>query len=278
MFWRLLKYLTHAGSKALAVLLPMLAVAACGSDVSGPEPRGLSVVASVQVEEGEGQRGAPEQAMPDSIVARVTDSSGNAVEGRLVNFEVVGGSENGQFEASALTSNGNGRVMNELRAGPRAWTSRIVDGQDSAATARLVASNKGQPDSVTTFTFAVEVGPVHEASFGGLRLNGSDGALVIDLGRRLVVDEWNNPVPFDLEVPGDFATTSVPRPGTGARRIEAVAIGCGEIDARADGSTVGYGVVQVTDGGSGTGEPTDITVDWSEGLQDRSSDIDRICG
>lgn len=143
----------------LAIALATLTAFACGSETptdssDNSDPAGP--VAAVTVESGDGQKAPPRRALPDSIVGRVTDSSGNPISGQIVNFQVAAGDSAGSFEVDALQTNSEGRVFNELTTGIRAWTARVAAGEDSAYTARLVASREGRPDEVARLNFAVE--------------------------------------------------------------------------------------------------------------------------
>lgn len=225
--------------------LALLFTAACGSEPTNLDGGGgPGVAAAISVELGADQSARPERAMPDSVVGRVTDDQGRGVEGQLVNFEVPSGSEAGSFDAGALSTNAQGRVFNELTAGTRAWTSRLLDGQDSAYTARLVASRDGRPDEIAEMTFAVDPGPPRRGSEpSGNERHDEDGTFdeFGDDGDAEAViaanfggaweDPHENPIPFELAlIDGDnveiikrsfqaYAVRATGATGTGTLRM-----------------------------------------------------------
>lgn len=184
----------------------LLIAAACGGSSTGPGDGGggPSPVSSLEVESGNDQSAEPTEAMPDSIVVQAVDDAGNPVEGKLVNFEVPAGDSAGTFVADALQTNEEGRAFNELTAGTLAWTARVDAGEDSAYTARVVASRDGRPDEVGTVTFAVQPGPLDELTLPAplpeqrLELRIGDPVAVLDMAMWAGLDEWENPIPGSM--------------------------------------------------------------------------------
>ncbi|NIR76802.1 MAG: hypothetical protein GWN53_17385 [Gammaproteobacteria bacterium] len=198
--------------------LAVALLVACGDAGESITEASSVTFSSLQVSAGADQLAPPETPLSDSVVASVTDGASNPVEGVLVNFEVVDGPGAGTFATPSLTTDANGRVYNELTTGTRAWTSRMESGEDSAYTARLVASKGGRAEEIATFTFAVAAGPPAELTFdeaqsqGGqihpLSLKAGDAFNPLrdladlddtNFGR----DEWGNPV-----TPGTISTLS----------------------------------------------------------------------
>lgn len=196
--------------KTLATLLA-LALVACGEGSPTGSGDGSGVVSSLDVVDGDGQSAPVQQPMPDSVVGEVTDDNGNSVEGVAVNFEIPAGDSAGTFEANVLQTNAGGRVVNQLTAGVKAWTSRVVAGEDSAYAARLVASRDGRPDEIAQMRFAVEPGPPRPGSepSGNERHDedgtfdefGDDGeaeALIAANFGGAWEDAHENPIPFEV--------------------------------------------------------------------------------
>lgn len=228
--------------RRLSLLCLVLALA-CGGP-TGPEDRSLQLAAAIEVESGTDQIAPVTEVMPDSVVARVLDADGNPVEGRLVNFEVDAGDEAGRFDASALQSNGQGRVFNELRAGTRTWTDRVWNMEDSAYTVRLVASNEGRPDEVQSFTFAVEPGPVVETSFTWKR----SGATPIRLPAS-AFDEYGNPGLIRAEVDSFFHVRSDVYGHREAMALAVDSVGRALVCfSRQDGTFIAVALAESTDG------------------------------
>lgn len=174
-------------------------LAACSGGPTGLDDGGPpDVVASIEVEKGEGQRGPPVEVLPDSVVGRVLNSAGDPMSGVFVNFETPGGT----FDADGLTTNGNGRVFNELTTGEVAWTARVAAGEDSAFTARLVASRDGRPDEIASFTFAVDPDPAASAALAGGRWSMAEGPFSarLEAPGSMAPDEHGNPALFRLRV------------------------------------------------------------------------------
>ena len=217
--------------RRLTALLSILALAACGSEPTSLDDGGPTVVAAISVEQGARQSARPTRPMPDSVVARATDSQGRAVEGRIVEFQLPAGPEAGSVDQQTLATNAQGRVFYELRAGTRAWTSR-PPGEDSAYTARLVASVEGRSNEVTEFTFAVQPGEPANTPSGDDRLVedgtfdqfGADGEAEAPFNANFWIDEHENPVPYRIAITGGTAAEVVTPENTTAswkRRVRA---------------------------------------------------------
>lgn len=195
---------TRSGGAMRKTLVTLLAFAfvACG----GGSPTGSGdesgVVSSLDVVDGDGQSAPVQQPMPDSVVGEVTDDNGDPIEGVAVNFEVPAGDSAGMFETNVLQTNADGRVVNQLTAGVEAWTSRVVVEEDSAYTARLVASRAGRPDVVSEFTFGVDPGPAAEYRFalGGCCLTDDPFSGSVEAPATSATDEHGNPALFRLRV------------------------------------------------------------------------------
>lgn len=231
--------------RRLVAFISCLAFLACGSEPTGLNGGTPDIIASVSVEGGNRQSARPQNPMPDSVVGRATDSQGRAVQGRLINFTIPAGDSAGSFAARALQTNAQGRVFNELTAGTKAWTSRVVNGQDSAYTARLVASREGRPDEIATMTFSVLPGePVVGADrrdntgAGGGGLNGSNTyTLPADVHGAAVYDEHGNPVRWGLEFLAVAHAESAQDRIGGLRKVVTDSAGCAPLYVRIDGGT-----------------------------------------
>jgi hypothetical protein len=200
------------------VLVGTLVAIGCGGSTTGLEDDGGTpgVVTALEVEQGAEQSARPEQAMPDSVVGRATDDAGTPVEGQLVHFEVPAGAEAGTFDVGSLLTNGQGRVFNELRAGTRAWTARVAAGEDSAYTARLVASRDGRPDEILEFTFAVEPGPAEFADLSHGSWSIAEDPFVgrMEAPGGLAPDSLGNPALWRFLVGDGLLGVETTRPGT----------------------------------------------------------------
>lgn len=190
--------------RRLTALFCSLALLACGSEPSGLDDGGdPDVVAAISVEQGAEQSARAMRVMPDSVVGRATDDQGRAVEGRIVEFQLPAGPDAGSVDQQTLATNPQGRVFYELTAGPRAWTSRVAAGEDSAYTARLVASVDGRSDEVVEFTFAVQPGdPVELDLFFSTGdppvLRPGDTVNPLDMLEWPARDQHGNPLPGSM--------------------------------------------------------------------------------
>lgn len=238
--------------------LLVLAFIACGGGSPTGSGNGSGVVSSLDVVEGNGKSAPVQQPMPDSVVGEVRDDNGDPVEDVTVNFDVPAGDSAGTFEANVLQTNADGRVVNQLTAGVKAWTSRVVAGEDSAYTARLVASIEGRPDEVAEITFAVQPGPVGDFTPTPSEIEeGSDQDRengLLDFPMSLVMDSLSNPVPFRVE-PRAFGHAE------GTRSVAADSSGCAIADVMVSDTSVAE-IVVVMNG--------DLLHPVEDGVRDRS--------
>lgn len=244
--------------RKLAAFVALLALA-CGDSPAGPggEIGTGGSVAAISVEQGSGQRGPPQQALPDSIVGQVTDGGGDPVQGVLVNFEVTS-ADGGQFETVSLQTNSNGRVFNRLVAGTKAWTSLVPE--DSTHTARLVASREGRPDEITSFQFVIQPGEIHRVSVtkvledGTADQSGGDGVAAAQPA-TVWRDDWRNPIPYTVSVSGPAHAETLEGAPSWTEAIVADSAGAGTVTIQArNGESSISGTFEVTtfDGGAET--------------------------
>ena len=99
--------LTRTRGPLPAVSLLVLAIAAACSD-SPTKPANNNTPAAITLKSGEGQVGTPGASLPAPLVARVTNSRGNAIAGTSVTFTVTRGF--GNVAASTVTTDANGEA------------------------------------------------------------------------------------------------------------------------------------------------------------------------
>jgi hypothetical protein len=264
--------------RRLIAVAAALTLACGGSDGTTGIDGDPGIAADITVEQGADQRAPILDVMPDSVIGRVMDDQGRAVGGQTVNLVIPAGEEAGRWTGlsgptGTLTTDAQGRVFAELQAGTRAWTSRVVDGEDSAYVARLVASREGRADEIEELTFAVEPGePVvgddrdvaRGATGGGLT---GDSPHTVPAGNTFaaVRDQHENPVPWGLDVPGDIARVEEADDRIGGlRTVVAESAGCGPIYVRTEGgrgAKADSGIALIRDtNDDGTADRVEITI------------------
>lgn len=223
--------------------------AACGGSSSSTGPGDTpSLTQSVTLEQGQGQHTEATHFYPDSIVARATDEEGNPIPGQIINFQLVTEGA-GSFAARTLQTRADGRVFNRWRAGEKAWTWLWDESRDTMHVAELIASRDGRPDLVETVRAVTEPGPAVSTSIGG---SGPDTKgpsphvlpLVFNDVAPWVEDAHGNPVPFDLQIRGDFAHVESVPPKGNLREIVADTDGCGRFDLVVGDTLVAWGALR----------------------------------
>ena len=126
----------------LVGLLGALLIAAC-SDGLVPPGNGNVIVRGLDVVSGSEQFGRPGEMLPEPLVVKVTDASGQAVNGQVVNFRVVSGGGS-VFAGSGLS--GQDGIVKER------WTLGMDTSITQRVEARAVDPATGAPLVFATFT------------------------------------------------------------------------------------------------------------------------------
>ncbi len=195
---------TLAVARATAVCVTLLS--ACGGDkIVLPND---TVPTSISVIKGNAQSGTVGTLLADSVIVRVTDASGRAVEDQTVTFSVTAGG--GTVTPTTANTNSDGR------AGIR-WTL----GSTAGAQAGLAkVTGAGAPANLSA-TFSATASPAGAATIaivGGNNQTGTAGSALTDSLVVLVTDATGNPVAgmtVDWSASGG-GTVSAPSVLTGA--------------------------------------------------------------
>lgn len=155
--------------------------------VTRRNPAGVRLV----LESGSGQSGMTEEALPQSLVARVEDAAGNPLAGRLVTFEVVrnngslaAGGQSGRRKVTVSTD-GNGRASVSLTLGSRAG-----EGNN-----RVLATGLGVVDQVFFCASGLAQFPDKILEVLGNNQTGLVAEPLPEPFEVLVVDRDGNPIP-----------------------------------------------------------------------------------
>src|SRR6188508_3366561 len=139
---------THSlatGASVTAVLLSSI-VAACEQGVVQPDGNKASIAqmpAQMDVVSGNNQFGEPGEMLPEPLVVRVLDSSGNPVPDQVVNFVVVSGG--GDTFAGVGLTNASGIARER-------WILGEDSTQQQRLEARAVDVSSGEPQTFAVFT------------------------------------------------------------------------------------------------------------------------------
>ena len=154
-------------SRVARVLGAAALVLSCGRDgPTGPAP--VRVPAKLSVVSGNAQEGVVGQPLPQPVVARVTDASGEPVEGQIVNFRVVSGG--GEVYAGAALTNADGIAserwtLGTLTSTPHRLEARAVSAAgDPLVFATFTAIPQAdQPDTLVVVSGSGQTGPLGAA-------------------------------------------------------------------------------------------------------------------
>jgi alpha-tubulin suppressor-like RCC1 family protein len=165
-------------------LLAALALAACETSTSPPEPGGP---AALQIVSGDLQTATVGQELPEALVARVTDEDGDPVAGQLVDFRVTAGG--GTVHAGAAQTNAQGEVRER-------WTLGTVAGDTQRVEARAVDAATGEALLFATFRAVATPGPAASiTALAPTARTGQAGQPLADSLRARVADAYGNAVP-----------------------------------------------------------------------------------
>jgi hypothetical protein len=161
-------------------------VGACGSDLVLPEdPGGAARTLALAAAAGDSQRGPVAQLLPDPVVARVVDGTGQPVSGVGVVFVLGPGSTSADLSPDTAVTDADGRASARWMLGTLAGTQTVE--------AHLAAQPAGPPSAA--FVAVAQAGPPD--SLVAVRGDGQSGLPAAPLADSLVVrvaDRYGNPV------------------------------------------------------------------------------------
>lgn len=171
-----------------ALVLASLVLGAC-SDSSGTDSSGPP--ASMEVVDGDGQRGTVGEELDEPLVVRVMDDRDRPVRGQLVNWRVTAGGGS-VFAGSAITDRDG--IVRER------WTLGTTAGAEQRVEARAVDNSSGAALVFATFDAKADAGPA--TALTAAAGTGQSGAAGAALPQQVVVratDTYGNGVP-DLSI------------------------------------------------------------------------------
>jgi hypothetical protein len=136
------KFLQQGTGSALLVSALASMIAGCGGSGGGggsPTPPSPAPIATVQIVSGDNQTGTVGTELSAPLVGTVVDAQGNALAGRVVNFQVATGG--GAVFAGTATSDGSGVIRERWTLGTSAGAQRIeVRGVNSSGAGVVFAN------------------------------------------------------------------------------------------------------------------------------------------
>jgi hypothetical protein len=172
------------GRTCLLAAGAVLAVQAGCDSPTSPKDR---VPAHLDIVAGDLQTQTVAKELPQPLVVKVTDESGHAVKGQIINFRVIAG--NGTVFAGAALTDVNGEARER-------WTLGTVSADTQRVEARAVDAATGQALVFATFRAVgtadapSSIGPADAAAFTGFPL-----LPLADSVAAVVRDVYGNPVP-----------------------------------------------------------------------------------
>jgi Big-like domain-containing protein len=129
-----------------------------GSDLILPGPGLSGAAAGIAIFKGNAQAGAPSSMLPDSIVVKVTDSTGSPLAGEQVEFAPVTSGAAVTPQTSTTDENGlaGARWVLGPAAGPQEVIAHVVGGSDQLKVRFIASAEAGSP---AAFALAVQTQP-----------------------------------------------------------------------------------------------------------------------
>lgn len=169
-----------------AAVLAVLLLSACGggSDLLLP---GTGEPAAVTLLQGNGQNGRVGDALPQPLVAAVTDGAGRPVEGATVVFVLTDPAPGASLSPDTTTTAANGTA-----------TAQVVLGTRPGTQAGEVLALGGQGQTTATATFSLNALPENASGITAVSGMDQSGQVGTTLANPLVVqvaDAFGNPIP-----------------------------------------------------------------------------------
>ncbi|NUO63261.1 MAG: Ig-like domain-containing protein [Gemmatimonadaceae bacterium] len=173
--------------RGAALVLSVVAIMSCGGGKDGPAAPKNGPPAALQIVSGDAQHAVVGTELPQPLVVKVVDASGQPVPGQVVNFVVTSGG--GHVFAGSGASNADGIVQER-------WTLGTSTALEQKIEARAVNNTTGAPIVFGSFTATALPGAAHDVVVSsGDGQSAAVGTAATDSLVAKVRDQYGNAVP-----------------------------------------------------------------------------------